>query len=121
MDAVYSLVDSDEIAPNPEILNEWFEMEFNLTNYAGDTSKIPSKLQIQHPSQLAKLLHRPAVLDIFLVNLQLPITPLLSLMKKPPLPDLIIALESILSYLEKENPYLPIVLVSGKGSKCRKV
>ena len=81
-------------------------MEFNHTNYAGDTSKIPSKLQIQHPSQLAKLLHRPAVLDIFLANLQLPVTPLLSLMKNPPLPDLIIALESILSYLEKENPYL---------------
>jgi len=106
MDAVYSLVDSDEIAPDPEILNEWFEMEFNLTNNAGDTSKIPSKLQIQHPSQLTKLLHRPAVLDIFLANLQLPVTPLLSLMKKPPLSDLIIALESILSYLEKENPYL---------------
>jgi len=106
MDAVYSLVPSEDVAPDPEIINEWFEMEFNLTNSSGITPQIPIKHQIQHPSQLAKFLHRPAVLDIFLVNLQLPVTPLLSLMKNPPLNDLIIALESILSYLEKENPYL---------------
>jgi len=106
MDAVYSLVPSEEIAPDPEIINERFEMEINLIDSAGHTLVIPPKLQFKHPTQLAKLLHRPAVLDIFLVNLQLPVTPLLSLMKKPALNDLIIALESILLYLEKENPYL---------------
>ena len=106
MDAVYSLVPADEDAPKEEITNEWFEMEVHLTDPAGQTLEIPSKLKLQHSSQLAKFLHRPMILDTFIIDLELPAHAIQLLEKKPPILDLIQALESILFYLEEENPYM---------------
>ncbi|MGB2956627.1 MAG: hypothetical protein WBB64_11750 [Anaerolineales bacterium] len=62
--------------------------------------------RFQQASQLAKFLHRPAILDIFESNLELPVHSIQNLKENPPLSELIQALESILHYLEKENPYL---------------
>jgi 1-acyl-sn-glycerol-3-phosphate acyltransferase len=106
MDAVYSLVPAEEADLDQEITNEWFEMEFYLTDESGETLEIPSNLQIHHAPQLAKFLHRPAILELFIVNLELPVQPLQRLTKKPFLPDLIQSLNLVLNYLAEENPNL---------------
>jgi 1-acyl-sn-glycerol-3-phosphate acyltransferase len=106
MDAVYSLVLAEQTGLDQEIKNEWFEMDFNLTDNIGETLEVPPNLRIQHASQLAKLLHRPLIMDLFTENLELPVHPLQRLINKPPVQDLILALESILFYLKEENPNL---------------
>jgi 1-acyl-sn-glycerol-3-phosphate acyltransferase len=106
MDAVYSLVPPEQSVPVPDVINERFEMELNLTDNSEEAIEIPSNLELQHASQLAKLLRRPLIMDLFTVNLELPVLPLQRLIHNPPIPDLILALESVLSYLKEENPYL---------------
>lgn len=106
MDAVYSLVPAGQTDLDQEITGEWFEMEIYLTDAKGETLEISPDLRIQHASHLAKFLHRPLVMELFTVNLELPVHPLLLLINKPPVPDLILALKSILSYLKEENPNL---------------
>ncbi len=106
MDAVYSLASTAEDSHDPEITNERFEIEIQGTDPGGENLPLPGDLELKHEVQLAKLLHSPTVLDIFIIDLELPAQAIQHLEEKPPLPDLIQALESILSYLNEENPYL---------------
>ncbi len=106
MDAVYALVPTEDNASESEIIDERFEMELNLKDKTGKILELPGELQFQQASQLAKFLHRPAILDIFESNLELPVHSIQNLKENPPLSELIQALQSILLYLEKENPYL---------------
>jgi 1-acyl-sn-glycerol-3-phosphate acyltransferase len=106
MDAVYALVPTEDDASESEIIDERFEIELNLKDKTGKILELPGELQFQQASQLAKFLHRPAILDIFESNLELPVHSIQNLKENPPLSELIQSLQSILLYLEKENPYL---------------
>jgi 1-acyl-sn-glycerol-3-phosphate acyltransferase len=106
MEAVYALVPTEDISAETEIINEWFEMELYLKDKRGKTLELPLELQFQQASPLAKFLHRPAILDIFKSNLELPVNSLQNLKEKPPVSELLQALQSVLHYLEEENPYL---------------
>jgi len=106
MDAVYALVPTEDDPLETEIVDERFEMELHLKDKTGKTLELPGELQFQQASQLAKFLHRPAILDIFRSNLELPVHSIQILKDTPPVSELIQALQSILLYLEKENPYL---------------
>jgi hypothetical protein len=106
MDAVYALVPAEEADSESEIIDERFEMEFNLKDKSGKTLELPGELQFQQASQLAKFLHRPAILDIFETNLEFPVHSIQNLKENPPLSEMIQAFQSILLYLEKENSYL---------------
>jgi len=106
MDAVYALVPTEDNASETGIIDECFEMELYLKDKTGKTLELPVELQFQQASQLAKFLHRPAILDIFETNLELPVHSIQILKEKPPVSELIQALQSILLYLENENPYL---------------
>jgi 1-acyl-sn-glycerol-3-phosphate acyltransferase len=70
MDAVYALVPTEDDASESEIIDERFEIELNLKDKTGKTLELPGELQFQQASQLAKFLHRPAILDIFESNLE---------------------------------------------------
>jgi 1-acyl-sn-glycerol-3-phosphate acyltransferase len=111
MDTVHDLIPEEDYGGEPEIVDEWFEIEISLD----DGSSIPADLQIQHGASLAKFLHRPAILKIFKVNLKLDIAPLQQLNQEPPVEDLIPALEKILIYLKEENPYLLTYRFGVKG------
>jgi hypothetical protein len=106
MKAVYSLVPAGDSPSKEEIRDEWFEMELIITDKTVNMLDLPSSLKQQNAALLVKLLHCPAILEIFVFNLELPTKPLQQLSKTPPLPELIVALESILYYLKEDNPYL---------------
>lgn len=106
MEAVHQLVPQDQYTTEPEIINERFELKITLLD--GDQNEIPfpDHLRIQEAVPLVKFLHRPAILKIFKVNLELPIEPLQTLAEKPAVADLATACQAVLDYLRDENPYL---------------
>jgi 1-acyl-sn-glycerol-3-phosphate acyltransferase len=106
MEVVYSLVSVEIAAQSEDISDESFEMEINLTSNKGDSIELPSELKPQHSYQLARFLHLPLILELFIINLELPVEPLSDLKKKTSPEDLIKAVRSILDYLEKDNPHL---------------
>jgi 1-acyl-sn-glycerol-3-phosphate acyltransferase len=106
MEEVHKLIPEEDYHAEPEIIDEEFDLEINVFDPSGKKIQIPEDLIIQHDLQLAKFLHRPALLKIFFVNLDLPAEPLQNLSSSPDLPSLILATKSVLEYLEKDNPYL---------------
>jgi 1-acyl-sn-glycerol-3-phosphate acyltransferase len=106
MEAVHQLVPQEEYKSEPEIVNERIDLTINVVNREGTTLPIPEALAIQEGRALAKLLHRPAILKIFRVNLELPVGPLENLADYPTVEDLIPACQAILDYLDNDNPYL---------------
>ena len=106
MEAVHQLVPQDQYTTEPEIINERFTLKITLLDEDQQEIPIPEELSIQEAISLAKFLHRPAILKIFKVNLELPVDPLQTLAKKPAVADLITACQAVLEYLNNENPYL---------------
>ncbi len=106
MEAVHQLVPQDQYTTEPEIINERFEMNITLYDENQNELPIPDRLRIQEAIALAKFLHRPAILKIFKVNLELPVEPLQTLAEQPSVKDLIAACSGVLDYLSDENPYL---------------
>jgi 1-acyl-sn-glycerol-3-phosphate acyltransferase len=106
VEAIHQLVPQDQYTTEPEIINERFELTVTILDADQNPIAIPEHLQIQEAIPLAKLLHRPAILKIFKVNLELPVESLQSLADKPAVPDLITACQVVLDYLVNENPGL---------------
>ena len=106
MEAVHQLVPAEDYLTEPEIINEWFEMEIIFKDNHGQIINMPSDLKFTQALTLAKFLHRPAILKIFKVNLELPVDPLQNLGDQPSVSKLIPAVKAILHYLMLENPYL---------------
>jgi 1-acyl-sn-glycerol-3-phosphate acyltransferase len=106
VEAIHLLVPQDQYTTEPEIINERFELKVNILDADQNQVSIPEDLRIQETIPLAKFLHRPAILKIFKVNLELPVEPLQNLEKKPKVPDLITACQVVMEYLINENPYL---------------
>jgi 1-acyl-sn-glycerol-3-phosphate acyltransferase len=115
IEAVHGLVPEEDYQSEPEIVNERFELDISLINSSGDDVDIPEAYQIQHPADIAKFLHRPAILKIFKVNLELPVDALQILHKKPTPHELLKGLKAVLSYLEDDNPYLLTYRFGVKG------
>lgn len=106
MDEVHQLVPPQDRVSEPAILDEDFELEIKILDQAQEIVPIPERVSIQHPRALAKVLHRPAILKIFRVNLNLPVESLQQLHHHPSTKAMLEGIEAILHYLENENPYL---------------
>jgi 1-acyl-sn-glycerol-3-phosphate acyltransferase len=106
MEEVHKLVPLEEFTTEPEILEESFQLEIQVRDQMGTIVPLPDSLQITQPLALAKFLHRPAILKIFKVNLELPIDALQELHYRPSPAELSQAISAVLSYLEEDNPYL---------------
>ena len=106
MEEVHQLVPREDYLSEPEIIDEWFELELTLMDQTGNEIPIPTQYEINQSAALAKFLHRPAILKIFQVNLDMPVESLQSLHGHPSPKEMRLALDQILSYLESENPYL---------------
>lgn len=106
MDAVHSLIPADDAPIKPGIENESFELILQVRDSSGSEIHLPEEISIDQPELLAKFFHRPAILKIFKVNLDLPIDVLQQLDTNPDPDQLAAAADLILEYLEKENPHL---------------
>jgi 1-acyl-sn-glycerol-3-phosphate acyltransferase len=109
MRQVFSLLPTDVLANMNDIVREEFVLEVNAVHATGSSVEIPEDAVIQYGQALAMLLHRPAILKIFKVNLKMPVGPLQRLHENPTNEQLRIALRSVIDYLRDEehgNPYL---------------
>ncbi len=106
MDAVNGLLSPDAVIHRPSVMDEQFELQVTAHESGGREEPPPANLVIRHATALAKFLHRPAILKIFRINLNLPIEPLQNLARVRDAGVIGRAIQSVLSYLEMENPYL---------------
>lgn len=106
MEAVHQLVPQEGYTTEPEIVDERFQLEITVFGQDGSHQPVPGNLEVRERIPLAKFLHRPAILKIFRVNLEMPVEPLEKLADRPGVADLIPACQSVLDYLREENPYL---------------
>jgi len=106
VEAIEDLLPPDDLAHQPGPLNERFELGVAVTREDGERESYPDNLRIQHAVALAELLHRPAILKIFTINLELPTEPLEHLDRETDPGRIARATASILDYLRDENPYL---------------
>jgi 1-acyl-sn-glycerol-3-phosphate acyltransferase len=105
MDKVQALVPIGDTV-EPEIKEESFQLDIEIRDGDGNNLEVPPHLEISHPEALAKFLHRPAILKVFIVNLGLPVDPLQQLQQHPANDELAAALQAVVAYLEDLNPYL---------------
>ncbi len=106
LDAIRALLPANERASQSTIANERFDLEIAAYRPDGRTFPTPHHLSIRYPQALAKMLHRPAILKIFTSNLCLPTQPLQNLTQAPTPARVATAIQSILDYLQDQNPYL---------------
>jgi hypothetical protein len=106
MDAVEELIPPEDRRAAPVIRDERFALEVEAFDSQGNAVPIPEELEIENKAALSKVLHRPMILKIFHVNLEMPVEALERLAERPPVEEIIAGLRPILDYLEHENPYL---------------
>ena len=106
MEAVNALIPEEARPRQATITDERFELQVAVRGVDGEPVSYPAELAIQHPTALAKLLHRPGILKIFTINLRLPTQVLQNLDSQHDANAIAEAARSVLEYLEQENPYL---------------
>lgn len=106
MKAVNALLPPDDPARQPRVVDERFELEVEVQEPNGTPSSYPPDLAIRHPIALAKFLHRPGVMKIFLKNLRMSVGPLQDLQNVRDPGKIADAVRPIWGYLRDENPYL---------------
>jgi 1-acyl-sn-glycerol-3-phosphate acyltransferase len=106
MEAVTALLPADDPARQPRVVDERFELKVEVQELDGTPSSCPPDLVIRHPIALAKFLHQPGVLKIFLKNLRMSIGPLQDLRNERDPRKIADAVRPVLGYLRDENPYL---------------
>ena len=103
---VRELLLPDDPSLGIKIKDEDFELKIELRDRNGKLREIPAELTIQHQKALAEFLHRPAILKIFKVNLNLPMDALQNLDAEQNPRPISEAVQAVLDYLNQENPYL---------------
>lgn len=106
MEKVYQLVPQKDAPPKENITDESFDFEISLTDSAGNQINLPAELEPEHKPELGRFFLLPHILEIFIINLELPVDPVINLRADPPVEDLTIAIQAILDYLIDENPYM---------------
>ncbi len=106
MAQVRTLLPKDDPALDVKIKDERFELQIGAHNSAGQEVAIPPDLEISHPKALAKFLHRPMILKIFRVNLQLSIGAIERLHEAPDPSEIKTAIEQILNLINAKYTYL---------------
>lgn len=109
MDQVFAQLPKSMLEEMYDIQWEKFDLIVKVTQSDGTPAEIPERLNIQHPEELALLLHRPGILKIFRVNLHMPVEPLEHLQVEPSPASILAAIDPMIQYLQDEengNPYL---------------
>ncbi len=103
---VHQLVPPRDRVSEPPLVDEQYTLEIKVLDSDQQPVPVPEDLAIQHAAAVAKMLHRPAILKIFRVNLDMPVDALEHLHQSPSPGALLKGLHPILAYLDDENPYL---------------
>lgn len=115
LEKIHNLVPEEDRLTEPDILRERFHLDLTVYDKNQQEVPLPEDLRIQNPQALAQLLHKPAILKIFRVNLHMPVKPLEQLHRRPTPEQLLKAVKPILRYLDEENPYLLTYRFGPKG------
>mgnify|MGYP001101861033 CR=1 FL=1 len=106
VEAIEALLPPEDLAHRTVIEDERFELRVAVRPDGKKKADSPDHRGIEHAAALAKLLHCPPILKIFTRNLKLPAQPLQNLERESDPGRIAAAIQSILDYLRKENPYL---------------
>jgi 1-acyl-sn-glycerol-3-phosphate acyltransferase len=106
MEQVYKLVPIKDAPLQEDISDESFDFEISLKDITGNQVELPSNLQPQHNVELGRFFLLPHILDVFLINLELPVLPIKNLAADPALDELTKAIKAMIDYLVDENPYM---------------
>lgn len=104
--AINALLPDKEKPKQEAVRNESFRLDFYFQGPDGNRAAHPQDLSLNHAQALAKLLHQPTILKIFDFNLRLPVSALVSVADHHAPGEFVTALNAVLNYLQKENPYL---------------
>jgi 1-acyl-sn-glycerol-3-phosphate acyltransferase len=104
LDAVMELVPADERPNRFQPIDERFEFEVTVWDAQGAEMALPERLAVSNDSAVAKFFYRPALLNIFDKDVQLPVEALKHLSEVREPARIAAALRAILGYLD-ENPY----------------
>jgi 1-acyl-sn-glycerol-3-phosphate acyltransferase len=106
MSRVRALLLPEDPSLDVKIKNECFDLNITVQDLMGIEQEIPDELGIKHAPALAKFFHRPAILKIFKINLDLPIDALQNLESEHDPVAIFNSIQVVLDYLNNENPYL---------------
>ncbi|MFC1936226.1 lysophospholipid acyltransferase family protein [Chloroflexota bacterium] len=104
-EAIWELIPHEDNRPAKSIEAEEFEFQVSITDSSDKPIDIPPSFEIKHSHALSKFIHRRTLFNNLHINLNLPIHPLKELDRHQPVEKIITAAQSILYYLENENPY----------------
>ncbi len=104
MEAVEALIPAEYKKQQPDIVDERFALTVIARSAEGEIIAPPTAPQIAHADALCKFFYRPAILRIFVKDLHLPATSLQQLDAEPSSQEMLVALDAILHYIERENP-----------------
>jgi 1-acyl-sn-glycerol-3-phosphate acyltransferase len=105
MDAVWDLVPEEEKqrkARRPE--DEVFTLEINLFDQTGQPVPVPAELALTDGSWISRFAHRPNLIDSIRDYIFIPVQVLKELDRKPPAEEIYAAANSMVEYVENENP-----------------
>jgi 1-acyl-sn-glycerol-3-phosphate acyltransferase len=105
MDAVWALVPEEEKKrkeARPE--DETFTFTVDVFDERGTPVPIPPDLALTDGTWLSRFAHRPNLIDSIRDYIFLPVQPLKELNKTPPAREIYMAADSMLRYVERENP-----------------
>jgi 1-acyl-sn-glycerol-3-phosphate acyltransferase len=105
MDAVYHLIPPEDRQPEAQIIAERFELLATIKDARGVQQPVPDQYTLKHGTYFAKFLHRATLFNTLRDNLKMPIQILKELHRHPGAAEISSAAQSILDYLESENPY----------------
>ncbi|MEJ2706826.1 MAG: lysophospholipid acyltransferase family protein [Anaerolineales bacterium] len=104
--AIDALLSEQKKTKQEAVGNESFRLDLYFQGPDGNRVTPPEELSLHHAQALAKLLHQPRILKIFDFNLRLPVSALVNVADHHEPGEIITALNTVLHYLQKENPYL---------------
>ncbi len=105
MARVEELIPNKDEMRHPLIIDERFDFEIVVHGLNGDQVTYPAELELRHAGALSKFFYRPILLDAFRRNLNLPVRVLEQLQTAPTPVQISRAIQAILDYLERDNPY----------------
>lgn len=109
MDRVFDLLPEEVVSRYHDVQNEEFTLIVEAFSDGGQPVEIPIEKQITEAASLALLFHRPSILKIFRVNLDISVQSLEHLHQTPMAGDINRETQQVINYLEDEengNPYL---------------
>lgn len=104
MQAVRDLIPEAYRHQHPEIAEERFELRVTVRDAQGRAVAVPPDRTINHAQALCKIFYRPAILNIFALDLHIDVAGLRRLIEAPAPGEVVASIDRIVAYLEGRNP-----------------